>query len=249
MRRIAFIMGIPISIDVPEVTDDIAISAAFERLRTIDVMFSTYKQGSDVSRYQRGELARVDFSDDMQKVWHATNLFKRLTDGYFSAYYGGSYDPTGYVKSWAIQEAGSILEAAGITTYLINAAGDILGASAGKKTWNIALQDPFSRQQSLGTLTLTNGAVATSGTYERGQHITDPHTKQASTSLVSATVYGKNIITADVFATTCIAMGSEKAIDFMNAQKGYEALLIDSHGFVFATNGFTASKPKTQIAQ
>jgi len=232
-------MGIPISIDAPDTTDMSLFEAIFARLREIDEVFSTYKPESEVSRYRRGELHDEQLSSEVRHIKQACKDFENRTAGYFSAYYDGSFDPTGYVKGWAIREAGKILEQRGVRTYLINAAGDILAASIGEKTWNITLQDPFNRQASLGTIGLKNGAIATSGTYERGNHILNPHTEQPTSSVISATVYGRDIITADVFATTCVAMEADKAIDFINQREGYEALLIDAHGLVFVSKNFS----------
>ena len=244
MRRVANIMGIPISIDIPNCQNPELFEMAFTRLHAIDDKFSTYKPGSALNSYRRGQAG---LDKEMQRIKKACDAYEGLTNGYFSAYYNGTFDPTGYVKGWSIQEVGDLLKARGITTFLINAAGDIMAASSGKKTWNISLQDPFSRSKTLGAVTLTNGTIATSGTYERGQHIIDPHTKKTAATLVSASVYGKEIITADVLATACIAMGSDKAIDFMNSQDGYEALVIDTHGFVLASHGFGAPKTQTVL--
>lgn len=241
MRKVAFIMGIPISIDIADSNDETAIEHAFNRLRDIDETFSTYKPTSEISRYQKGLIQETDLSKDVRITKKAIESFEKMTDGYFSAYFNGTYDPTGYIKGWAIEEAAHELRAAGTTTYLINAAGDIAAASEGQKTWRIALQDPFRRQESLGTIVLTNGAVATSGTYERGSHIINPHTGKLADYLVSATVYGPNIITADVFATTCIAMGTAKALDFIAHHPNYETLLIDANGSVKTSQGFAAS--------
>lgn len=247
MRKVAFIMGIPISIDIANAENESAIEDAFDRLREIDETFSTYKPSSEISRFQRGLIRESNLSRDVRTTKKAIELFEKMTDGYFSAYFDGLYDPTGYIKGWAIRQAADVLQANGVTTYLINAAGDILASSDSQKDWNIGLQNPFSRQESLGIVSLKNGAVATSGTYERGNHIIDPYTGKAAHSLISATVCGPDIITADVFATTCIAMGAKKALDFINGQAGYEALLIDTAGVTMTSRDF--SLVKTQTAQ
>lgn len=231
-------MGIPISIDAPSLHDQAPIAAVQKRLQEIDEMFSTYKPQSEISRYQRGELREDQLNSDVRITKKAVERFEKLTNGYFSATYNGAYDPTGYIKGWAIAEAGKILEGFGITTYLINAAGDIQAASSDSTVWRIGIQNPLSQQSTLGTIALTNGAIATSGTYERGAHIIDPHTHRPAQSLISATVHGPDIIMADVLATTCIAMGSKKAIAFMNTQPNYESLLIDTHGAAHTSRHF-----------
>lgn len=241
MRKVAFIMGIPISIDTADSKNEAAIEDVFGRLHEIDETFSTYKTNSEISRFQRGELDESALSEDVRTTKKAIETFGSITKGYFSAYFDGAYDPTGYIKGWAIAEAAKVLRTAGVRTYLINAAGDIAAASDGQKTWSIALQDPFKRHSSLGIITLKNGAIATSGTYERGNHIINPLTGKPTQTLVSAAVYGPDIITSDVFATTCIAMGPKKALDFINTQPGYEAFLIDTHGLTMASQGFATS--------
>ncbi len=68
-------------------------------------------------------------------------------------------------------------------------------------------------------------AVATSGTYEKGTHIYDPHTGRAVDELVSLTVIGPSILEADVQATAAFAMGRH-AIEHIETLPGYEAYAI-----------------------
>lgn len=238
MRRVENIMGVPISIDIPDTANAELFELAFARLRQIDVTFSTYKPGSTLNQFLRGECK---LTKEMLQVKSACEAYEQQTEGYFSAYFQGFFNPTGYVKGWAVQEVGDMLQANGVQSFLINAAGDIMAASDGKKQWNISLQDPFLRTKTIGTITLKNGAIATSGTYERGRHIINPHTKKPANGLISASVYGKNIAAADVFATACIAMGSLRAIDFIGSQPGYEALLVGTDGTVFDSRASNAS--------
>lgn len=231
-------MGVPISIDIPGAASAELFELAFARLRQIDDTFSTYKPGSTLNRFLRGERK---LSGEMLKVKDTCEAYEQMTEGYFSAYFQGFFNPTGYVKGWAVQEAGAILQANGIQSFLINAAGDIMAASDGKKQWYISLQDPFLPTRTIGTIALKNGAIATSGTYERGLHIINPHTKKPTNELISASVYGKGIAAADVFATACIAMGSSRAIDFIGSQLGYEALLVGTDGAVFDSRASKAS--------
>ncbi len=68
-------------------------------------------------------------------------------------------------------------------------------------------------------------AVATSGTYERGEHIRDPRTGRAPTGLLSVTVVGPSLTWADVYATTAFAMG-EAGPAWVATHPGYGALAI-----------------------
>lgn len=233
MRRVIHSMGIPISIDIPECQDDKVFAECLQRLTHIDERFSTYKSDSEVSRYNQGDVPVP--SNEFAAVMNACATYQSSTDDYFSAYYNDTYDPTGYVKGWAIHEVGKIIQKNGYQTYLINAAGDIEAASDGDKTWQLAIQHPFDRSQTIASLSIKNGALATSGTYERGLHIFNPHTKQAASGIRSASVWGPDIITADVFATAIIAMGTQNAIDFMSRQTGYHCLFVEQDGTVRQT--------------
>ena len=219
-------MGTAVTIDVPNLKNGSVIEAAFARLRGIDRQFSPYKKDSELSRYNRGELNEQTLSQEMKHILHACRRAEEKTDGYFSAWYGDGCDPSGYVKGWGIAEAEKVLESDGYKTYCVYIGGDILARSDGKKIWKIGIQDPRDKQKTLNKLSISNGAVATSGTYERGRHIINPLTKKPADELLSITVVGPDIITADILATAAFAMG-KKGIDFIKKQKGYRAIVIN----------------------
>src|SRR5204863_276269 len=54
-------------------------------------------------------------------------------------------------------------------------------------------------------------AVATSGAYERGEHVRDPHTGAPPGGILSVTVTGPDLGTADAYATAAFAMGARRA--------------------------------------
>jgi len=218
-------MGMAVTIEVPQLKNESVVKAAFDRLRAIDRQFSPYKKNSELSKYNRGELNELTLSPEMKFILHACRRAEEKTDGYFSAWYGDSCDPSGYVKGWAIAEAGRVLESKGQKTYSIYAGGDILCRSSSDKIWKIGIQDPTDKQRILNKLSISNGAVATSGNYERGGHIINPKTKKPADEILSITVVGPDIISADVLATAAFAMG-KKGIDFVKKQKDYEALAV-----------------------
>lgn len=229
MRHVIHTMGIPISIDIPDCTNEVIFDRCQKRLNEIDARFSTYKNSSEVSRYNSGEIAIP--SAEFTSVMVACKKYQTITDGYFSPYYNSTYDPTGYVKGWAIAQISTLVRTHGYTRFLINAAGDI-AAGSDEKAWNIAVQNPFDRTTTIANLYIKNGALATSGTYERGHHIYNPHTKRPTDQIISASVWGPDIIAADVFATTAIAMGVQKTHDFMAKHTDYHALLVENDGTI-----------------
>ena len=218
-------MGLPISIDIPD-GDNQVFAWVFARLRQIDNKLSTYKPGSEVSKYVRGEVSEADLSPELKNIVRACRAAEKKTDGYFSAWASGTFDPSGYVKGWAIAQAGEIIQKGGYKTYCIGAGGDILARSDGSKEWTIGVQDPTDKTKILNKLSISNGAVATSGNYERGAHIINPKTKKPATKLLSVTVTGPDIIWADVLATAIFAMGKVKGSEFIKSQPAYQALII-----------------------
>lgn len=220
-------MGLPISIDIPDCADSTAFTAAFSRLRQIDRDYSPYKATSIVSQVRTGSLALDALPAEQQQVLHDCQTWKAKTNGYFDAFYDhDTYEPSGYVKGWAIQQAAEVLLAKHITTFCINAGGDILLRSSGKHIWRIALQHPLQPHAVMGTVEAANQAIATSGTYARGNHIIDPTAHSPANSILSATVIGPAIIDADVYATALCAMGYQKAVAFAKILPGYRIIIV-----------------------
>lgn len=88
-------------------------------------------------------------------------------------------------------------------------------------------------------LSICDGGVATSGTYVRGQHIYNPKKDGTPiTDIVSLTVIGPDICTADCYATAAFAMGTE-GITFIENLDGFEGYMIDKDRQATYTSGFT----------
>lgn len=229
-------MGLPISIDIPGCASSKVFQHAFDSLKEIDKQFSPYKKSSELSKYQRGEVAKKDLDEKFKEVMKACRDAEKLTGGYFSAYYSGIFEPSGYVKGWAIEQAGEVIEKNGFDTYCIGAGGDVLAKSDSKKIWNIGIQDPVNKTKILNLLSIHSGAVATSGNYERGLHIINPKTNQQADELLSVTVAGPNIIKADVLATAVFAAGLS-GISLVEKLPSYEALVVDKYSSIYMTPG------------
>lgn len=231
-------MGTGVTIDIPEASSEEAFNLAFGRLRAIDVRFSTYKKDSEVSCFARGELAETDLSDELKKVVAACRQAEAGTGGYFSAWYKGVFEPSGYVKGWAIAEAGKLIERAGFNNYCLSIGGDIL--ARGDKTWRVGIQDPEDKTKILKVIGICDGAICTSGNYARGAHIIDPATGRPADRLRSVSVVGPDIIQADILATAAFVAG-EDTLDFIKMRApGYETLVVHRDGRQTASTGFAA---------
>lgn len=235
MRANRIIMGTGVSVDVPGLDNAALIETVFKRLRQIDRRFSTYKDRSEVSRFRRGELLDAELSAEFQAVMRACLKLEKDTNGYFSAWFQGQFDPSGYVKGWAIREAGKVIEAAGYHTYCVGIGGDILARSQ-SKIWRIGIENPANTDTILGIIKAKNLAVATSGNYKRGEHVYNPKTRQPVNHFLSVTVAGPSVVKADVFATAAFVM-AEKGVGFVQHQPRYEAMFVGRDGRVRLTGG------------
>lgn len=236
MRQVAHIMGIPITLDIPDCRDETVFSAVFARLRDIDARYSPYKENSELSRFRRGELSERELSGEMRQIMWACHHAEQETHGYFSSYFDGRFDPTGYVKGWAVKEVSDWLNQQAFDTFCIGAGGDINAHSSGGKIWQIGLQSPADKHKLIGKISAGSIAVATSGNYERGGHIINPKTGRPATGIKSISVAGPDIVKADVLATAAFAMEG-RGVAFMDAQHGYEALAVDEYDIIHMTSG------------
>ena len=213
LRRVEQIMGTAISLNIrdtqvpPSTLDD-----AFKYLRDIDRRFSPYKPDSEVSRLIRGELDEADCSPDLREVLELCEEARITSDGYFDIRAhrpDRRPDPTGLVKGWALEGAGRLLETAGARNYCINGGGDIVvrGEFEPGAAWQVGIRHPFIADKLATVLAVRDAAVATSGAYERGDHVRDPFSGRAPTGILSVTIVGPSLTFADAFATAAFAMG------------------------------------------
>ena len=242
MKSTRLIMGMPITVEVlgnGEVAE--SVEKVFTYFTSIDEKFSTYKSGSEISQINRGEKTLEQASPPMREVFKLAADTKRKTKGYFDIISpSGLFDPSGIVKGWAIWQAARILETEGFENFFIEAGGDIQakGVNSEGQAWRVGIRNPFNSKEIVKVLLIGNQGVATSGSYERGAHIYNPHNKSDELKdIVSITVIGPNIYEADRFATAAFAMGRE-GIDFIEQLPGLEGYQIDRHGIGVETSGF-----------
>ncbi len=214
-------------------------------LHHADEVFSTWQPGSPVSRLRRGELPAAQLPAEVTEVLERCRTARDLTGGWFDPWaMPGGVDPTGYVKGWAAQRAlaafapGPGAAAGGVTGAIVNAAGDIasFGGLADGQPFRIGIADPAAPRRLAAIIELT-GAIATSGSYERGRHLIDPHTGQPAARAASASVTGPDLGLADALATA-LAVAGEPGLALVEPLAGYEALIIGYDGSRRWTPGF-----------
>lgn len=237
IERIEHVMGMPVRVDIrdPDV-DRTAVDDVFAWLRLVDATFSTYRRHSEISRLGRGELARADAHPHVRALLDRCEELRVETDGAFDvrAPLAGALDPSGLVKGWAIERAAALLETAGAHRFLVDAGGDVTLRGG---PWRVGIRHPHRRDRLAAVLTLRDGAVATSGAYERGPHIVDPFTGRAATGALSVTIVGPDLGTADAYATAAFAMG-ERGPAWTATLREYAAMTIAEGDRVLATPNF-----------
>jgi thiamine biosynthesis lipoprotein len=240
MKQLQLLMGMPITVEVVDPGGTEAdIENVFAYFRTVDATFSTYKEHSEISKINRGELCEEEYSDEMKTILALSEQTKQETQGYFDIRHNGIIDPSGIVKGWAILQAAHMLKEAGCTNFYIDAGGDIQvsGTKAGNP-WRIGIRNPFNRKENVKVLAVTDKGIATSGTAIRGQHIYNPHNPDTLLQdIVSLTVIGPNVYEADRFATAAFAMG-KRGIYFIEQLPGFEGYMIDASARATFTTGF-----------
>lgn len=212
------VWGTTISIDVRDchvlgTNPAIAASSVREALRffdEVDEVFSTFKPGSAVSALRRGDDPRTGLSPEhrawFDEVEQRSIEMRELTAGAFDPWcVTGGYDPSGIVKGWAADRAAQMLDAT-LRHFELNAGGDVVcrGGTAPGEPWRVGLQHPRDRGAVYGRVLLTDGAVAGSGLYERGEHI---HCRTGPLRAKAAHVHGPDAAACDALATALVVAG------------------------------------------
>ena len=237
-------MGTAIVIDLVDAgVDDGALEQAFDHFRDIDARFSTYKPDSEISRLARGDVTEGECSADVRDVLAMCEQARVRSDGYFDMRYRGlrgTLDPSGLVKGWSVGGAAAILDAAGARNYSINAGGDVLasGDAEPNRPWRIGVRNPWDARTMACVLKAHDLAIATSGAYERGQHVIVPLTRRPPEGIASMTVIGPDLTWADTWATAAFAMGVRGVEWVARELDGYEACAISTDRQLVMSVGF-----------
>jgi FAD:protein FMN transferase len=243
MHRVEHLMGTAIGIDVhDDQVPDAAVAQAYRRLAAIEARFSTYRPDSEVSRFGRGEIGDDALSSELRKVLQMCEMVRVSSGGAFDVRRhrpDGRIDPSGLVKGWAVDEAAEILERGGARNYAINAGGDILtrGEPEPGRRWRVGIQHPQNREALAAVLEVSDLAVATSGTYQRGEHVIDARTGSPPAGVLSLTVAGPSLAFADAYATAAFAMGVD-GIGWIAGMANYAGCAITADGRIVWTPAF-----------
>jgi FAD:protein FMN transferase len=243
-----------VGVDVRDALDaavlEPAVDAVFAWFQRVDDLFSTWRDDTEISRIGRGELTVSDASDEVRTVLALCERVREETGGAFDVTAGararveprpglGPLDPSGLVKGWAVERAAATLRDAGAVSFSINAGGDVVvrGAPTPGASWRIGIRHPGEPDKVAAVVGVVDLAVATSGRYERGDHVLDPRTGLPATGLASVTVVGPDLALADAYATAIVVMGVD-GVRWIATLDGYDAMVITDESRVISTPGF-----------
>lgn len=183
-------------------------------------------------------------------------------------YYAGvpqnmSVDLGGIAKGYTGDMIKEYLFEHGVTSALLNLGGNVqaVGSKPDGSAWRIAITDPQNQQDYMGSLSVTDKVVITSGGYQRNftedgktyHHIVNPSTGMpAESGLISVTIIGESGTMCDAYSTALFVMGLDSASSFWKDSRDFEAVFVDESGNIYITEGLegnfeTLNGAKTQV--
>ncbi|MBI2282008.1 MAG: FAD:protein FMN transferase [Bacteroidetes bacterium] len=146
-------------------------------------------------------------------------------------------------KGYSADKAKDLLISKGVVAGIINASGDMntWGKQPNGDDWKVAITNPLNKEKAFGLMPITNGAVVTSGNYEkfvtfnnvRYSHIIDPRTGYPASKIISVTVFAPKAELADALATSIFVMGSDVGINMVDQIPNTECIIIDDEGKIY----------------
>lgn len=157
-------------------------------------------------------------------------------------------DFSSIAKGLACDMVAEMFKRNGVENFVVEIGGEVVcsGRNRQGKPWRVSVDDPAAvtqtneaQHQPMLAVEVSGLAVATSGNYrkwkqngaKRVSHIIDPKTGSADVAdLVSVTVVARDCMTADAWATACMAMGEQrvKRLLVTNTDLGVMTVTVDS---------------------
>ncbi len=157
----------------------------------------------------------------------------------------------GIGKGYAAEMAKAVMKKNGVTSGIVNASGDLAvwGHQPDGKPWTIGIAHPDCVDQPFSYIEIADGAVATSGNYEKFvivdgkkySHTIDPKTGLPVRGIKSVTIISPNAEICDALATPVTILGVELGIDLINQLKKVECIIIDDNNKLYTSKNIHLS--------
>ena len=217
---------------------------------SIGALTNLWKIGDEAARIpEKSEITQAIKHIDYNKITlDEKNQTVKLEEQGMALELGGI--SKGYIGSGVTK----IFKKHGITTAIINLGGNVvvMGTNPNhKEGWNVGVQDPDQvRGAVVGTQRVKDGAIITSGIYERYlekdgkkyHHIMDPKTGYPLDNNISGvTVFAPTSFDGDSYSTALFMLGIENGLEFINRSEGFEVVYIDKDKGVHLSDGLKDS--------
>jgi thiamine biosynthesis lipoprotein len=152
----------------------------------------------------------------------------------------------GIAKGYAVDKAAKVLLDAGLTSFFVQAGGDLFtrGEKPEGKPWQAGIRDPRGPEGDyFALMQVTDHAFSTAGDYERSyivdgkryHHIIDPHTGYPATASRSVTIWAPTALQADEIDDAVFILGPEKGLALVESIDGVGAVIVDAHNKVWVS--------------
>ncbi|MDP8998532.1 MAG: FAD:protein FMN transferase [Myxococcota bacterium] len=149
----------------------------------------------------------------------------------------------GIAKGYAVDRASQILLDAGVSSFFVQAGGDLYahGNKPDGSPWLAGIRDPRGPEGDyFAMMAVSDHAFSTAGDYERGyvvggiryHHIIDPHTGYPATASRSVTIYAPTALLADELDDAVFILGPEKGLALVESIDDIGAVIVDAHNKV-----------------
>lgn len=171
-----------------------------------------------------------------------------VADGVVSVANGAKTDLGGIAKGYLSDRIKEIFKENGVKSGIVSLGGNVyaIGTKPNGSKWRVAIQDPMNTKRYIGSVSVSDTAVITSGGYQRYfvennviyHHIIDPKTGYpANSGLLSVTIVGEDAALADGLSTALFVMGLEKGSDYWQAHDGFDVVFVTDDGKLHITEG------------
>jgi thiamine biosynthesis lipoprotein len=152
----------------------------------------------------------------------------------------------GIAKGYAVDRAARVLERGGLTSFYVQAGGDLFarGRKPDGSPWNAGIRDPRGPDGDyFATMPVSDHAFSTAGDYERTyvvggkryHHIIDPRTGYPATASRSVTIWAPTALLADEIDDAVFILGPEKGLALVESIDGVGAVIVDAHNRVWTS--------------
>jgi thiamine biosynthesis lipoprotein len=150
----------------------------------------------------------------------------------------------GIAKGYAVDKAAAILDKAGLTSFFVQAGGDLF--TRGKKPdgtdWQTGIRDPRGTGY-FALVPVSDHAFSTAGDYERSyvvngkryHHIIDPRTGFPATACRSVTIWANSAFLADEIDDAVFILGPKEGLELVESLDGVGAVIVDAKNNLYVS--------------